>query len=148
MRDLIADIAIVDRRASRPPRRDRIPRPAPGELFLRGPIPLIWLATAARLPGKALHVGLLVWFEAGLRKGASIKLTRKWNEAWGLQRDAVSRALHALENALLVRVERRRGCAPVVTLLKAALSPSQVALAAPTMNSESHNNPDCLDFEI
>jgi hypothetical protein len=28
--------------------------------FLKGPIPLTWLSAAARLPGKALHVGLWV----------------------------------------------------------------------------------------
>lgn len=46
------------------------PRPrgesAPGKTFLKGPIPLPWLQGAARLPGKALHVGVVLWFLSGL----------------------------------------------------------------------------------
>jgi hypothetical protein len=29
--------------------------------FLKGPVPMPWLATAARLPGKALAVGIALW---------------------------------------------------------------------------------------
>ena len=31
-----------------------------GELFLRGPVPLAWLATAGHLGGRALHVGFCI----------------------------------------------------------------------------------------
>ena len=46
----------------------RPPRHRPGEAFLKGPIPWRWLVAAARLPGKALQVSLLLWKEAGCRK--------------------------------------------------------------------------------
>ena len=34
-------------------------------LFIRGPLPLPWFARASQLSGKALHVGVLVWFRSG-----------------------------------------------------------------------------------
>ena len=33
--------------------------------FLDGPVPLAWLETAAKLPGRSLHVGLVLWYAAG-----------------------------------------------------------------------------------
>ena len=36
--------------------------------FLKGPIPLYWLIAASKLPGKALAVGVVIWFRAGLEK--------------------------------------------------------------------------------
>ena len=38
------------------------------DLFLKGPIPLPWLAVAATLPGKALAVGIIIWFLQGIQK--------------------------------------------------------------------------------
>jgi hypothetical protein len=43
----------------------RPPRHRPGEAFIKGTIPWVWLKTAARLPGKALPVALLLWKQAG-----------------------------------------------------------------------------------
>ena len=44
--------------------------------FLKGPIPLDWLSTAAKLRGKApLAVALAIWFEAGRRKSNEVILT-------------------------------------------------------------------------
>jgi hypothetical protein len=42
------------------PQLKKPPRHRSGEKFLKGPIPLLWLIQAGRLPGKALHVGLLL----------------------------------------------------------------------------------------
>jgi hypothetical protein len=49
--------------------------------FLRGPVPMAWLLSASRLPGKALVVGVWLWFRAGIEKSTTIdfsatKLTR------------------------------------------------------------------------
>ena len=44
--------------------------------FVMGPIPLAWLGPATRLPGKALAVGLAIWYLRGLKK-----LERVWNGA-------------------------------------------------------------------
>jgi hypothetical protein len=106
------------------PSRKKLPRHRGGEQFLCGPIPCDWLARAARLPGKALAVGVALWFKAGLSKrNAMVRLTGKLMEQFGIGRYAQYRGLKALEAAGLVSVERRRGCAPMVTILDARDSP-------------------------
>jgi len=101
-----------------PPKRPRRPRHAPGELFLRGPIPLAWLARAANLRGKGLAVALALWFQAGMRRNDSrVTLTAKVCDRFCVGRKASYRGLAALERVGLVAVERHVGRAPVVTLL-------------------------------
>ena len=51
------------------PRRARLPRPAKGEQYLGGPIPAGWLGRAAGLPGRALHLGIALWFAAVRSRG-------------------------------------------------------------------------------
>ena len=46
----------------------RLARPMKGEHFLKGPVPLRWLVSAARLPGKSLHAGIALWYVAGLTR--------------------------------------------------------------------------------
>ena len=88
-----------------------------GESFVRGPISLGWLAAAGRLGGKALHVGIYVWYLAGLNDSMEVKLSTSRLKEFGVSRQAVHRALVALERQRLLFVERRLGCCPVVTLL-------------------------------
>src|SRR5262249_50967914 len=102
--------------ASRP---RTLPRHRTGEKFLMGPIPLDWLLRAARLPGRALHVGLGLWHQAGLVGNSQVALSMKLMRSMGVGRCAVYRALHALENAGLVAVARYRGRKPQVTILDA-----------------------------
>ena len=93
------------------------PHPRKGEAFLKGPIPLAWLEVAARLPGKSLHAGLALWFAAGVMKAASVPLSNLASHRFGLDRNAKYRALAWLERAGLIKVERKLGRAPVVTIL-------------------------------
>jgi DNA-binding transcriptional ArsR family regulator len=93
------------------------PRHQSGERFLKGPIPLLWLEEAARLPGKSLHAGIALWYAAGLTKSASVPLSNIAGLHFGLDRNAKYRALKWLEGAGLVRVERKLGRAPIVTIL-------------------------------
>ena len=88
------------------------------ELFLRGPIPLEWLARAAALPGKTLNVSLALWWHHGMAKGKPFKLTRKALEYFNVERDAVGKALTQLEHAGLVQVERSSGRRPTITIQK------------------------------
>lgn len=93
---------------------------APGArlgLFLRGPIPWAWLALCARLPGRALHVGVALWLESGLARSRVVKLRPKHLRTLGVDRYAAARALRRMEAAVLVGVVRAPGRAPVVTLL-------------------------------
>jgi hypothetical protein len=86
--------------------------------FLRGPVPWDWLAKAAKLPGKALHVGLALWRLSGATKSDTVRLSNVELDAMGVDRNAKSRALKHLEQAGLVRVSQAPGQAPVVTIIK------------------------------
>lgn len=91
-------------------------------LFLRGPIPLPWLQKAARLPGKSLHVAMLIWFRVGCERSNEVALCPAHRRRFGLQRHAVQRALRALERAELVYVARKNGRASVVTVRDVSIS--------------------------
>jgi hypothetical protein len=95
----------------------RMPRHRPGEAFLKGPIPLQWLARAVSLTGKALHVAIAIWFLAGMKRLPTVSLQPSVLRHFGIKRHAAYRGLTALEKAGLVSVERHRGRAPRVTLL-------------------------------
>ena len=88
-----------------------VPRHQPGEQFLRGPVPLAWLEAAGHLPGKALHIGIDLWFYAGLRHGAAEFPYSVSGAArrFGMGQANASRALAALEQAGLVGVQRAPG---------------------------------------
>lgn len=77
--------------------------------FLRGPIPLQDLATAAALPGQALWVFLLVHYRVAITKKNATTLSKQLLDQHGVSRDSKSRALRALENAALISVDRGRG---------------------------------------
>lgn len=91
-------------------------------LFLRGPIPLDWLGSAAALPGKTLHVGIALWWLHGMAKGKPFKLTQKALEIVKVERDAASAALLRLEQAGLVRVVRKPGQRPTVSMVVGGVS--------------------------
>ncbi|MGH7135916.1 MAG: hypothetical protein ACREHD_09260 [Pirellulales bacterium] len=94
----------------------RLPRHKRGERFLWGPLPLSWFATAGNLPGRALHVGLVLWWLSGVKKDRTVKWESTAAEPWGLNRWAAHRGLAALELAGLVAIERHPGRSPVVTI--------------------------------
>ena len=96
----------------------KAPRPKQGERFLRGPIPLPWLSRAARLPGKALHVAIAVYYLAGLKRRRTVALSGKVSAELGVDRHSKYRALKWLEEAGLVRVKRHPGRNPLVTILE------------------------------
>ena len=96
-----------------------IPRHAQGERFICGPVPMDWFIVAARLPGRALHVGMMVWFLAGVTKSGAVDLSLSGMARIGVKRSTASRALWQLEQAGLVSVDRNSGRKPRVTLLSA-----------------------------
>jgi hypothetical protein len=87
--------------------------------FLAGPIPLAWLKRAAQLPGKALAVGLALWFLKRCQNQTTVRLTRRTLERFGVARKPGYNGLQALERAGLVQVRRHVGKSPVVTLCRA-----------------------------
>jgi len=85
-----------------------------------GPIPLDWLSLAGTQSGKALHVGIVLWFLAGITKSRQVALSESWlRKQFGISRYAAYRALKALEGARLVSVTRHQGRKSIVTLLDA-----------------------------
>jgi hypothetical protein len=105
--------AVLSCPSTKPPRQRR------GEAFLRGPVPWLWVQAAMRLPGRALHVGILLWKEAGCRKSRTVRLRLTASHDYGIHPDTLNRGLEALLAAGLVAVRRRPGHPPEVTLLDA-----------------------------
>lgn len=78
-----------------------------------------WIARAARLPGRSLHLAVALQLIASAQSSRQVALSNVASQQFGLHRNAKYRALHWLENAGLIRVERKLGRTPVVTLLDA-----------------------------
>jgi hypothetical protein len=104
--------ALRQRPSGKPPRHRQ------GEAFLKGPIPWPWLRRAMALPGKALHVALLLWKEAGCRRCRQVAFRLAGTAALGIHPDTAKRGLRALATAGLVTIHHRPGRALVVTLLE------------------------------
>jgi hypothetical protein len=85
--------------------------------FLKGPIPLSWLTSAAQQRGHALHVGLALWYLVGVSKSMTVNLRPTVLRSFGVSRFAGYRALDVLVHAGLVEVKRHRGRSPVVTVV-------------------------------
>ena len=85
--------------------------------FLKGPIPLAWLAQAGTLPGRALHVATVIWYRSGVEKSRTVSVPSKTLEEFGVDRYAKKRALIALENAGLISVEHHHGRNPMATII-------------------------------
>jgi hypothetical protein len=112
----LADIAAIERVLTSV---DRHRQTVKARRFLKGPIPWLWIEAAARLPGKALAVGLVLWREAGMDGSGSVKLTTAKLAGLNLDRAGKARALKGLEAAGLVHVERNGRRTPLVSILVA-----------------------------
>ncbi len=85
--------------------------------YIKGPIPLEWAQAAARLPGRTLHLGMTLWYLAGIRRSNKGAVSYNVAEHLGLNRHTIYRGLAQLEQAGLVRVSRVRGRRIEFTLL-------------------------------
>lgn len=79
-------------------------------------IPLDWIQSAATLPGKALQVGIALWYRSGVTKKLSVLLSNTQLVSFGVSRSSKRRALASLEAAGLVKVTQEAGCNPLVTI--------------------------------
>src|SRR6187399_3094149 len=75
--------------------------------FLKGPVPLPWLQRAANLPGRTLDLAIALWYRIGVEKTLTVTLTNVLLKEFGVDASAKARALVQLEQAGLVRVQRR-----------------------------------------
>lgn len=87
------------------------------ERFLKGPISMPWLEEAGKLSGKALHVAIMLWHLAGMRRALVVDINLSRMVSMGVHRSSASRGLKALERAGLVTVFRSPGRKPRVTLV-------------------------------
>ena len=128
----------------RTPTRSSPPRPRQRERFLKGPISWPWLERASSLPGKALHVGIRLWFEMGLAKSSGkVSISMKGMATMGVSRWAASRGLAALEKAGLISVVRHAGRKPVVMLLSTPKLTTPALLdAVETAEPDDATSPD------
>jgi len=103
------------------PGRVKKQRPHGTEPFLRGPIPLEWLARAHAAGGSALAVGLALWFVRGVSgKPGPAKVSSSVRRRFELSRDQTGYGLRALEAAGLVNyVKKGRGRCAVVEIVGA-----------------------------
>lgn len=88
------------------------------KLFLRGPVPMDWLSQAAELPGKTLNVALAIWWLNGMTQSEYFKLTRKSLNLLCIKRDAASISLKRLEGAGLIKVQRKVGQRPIISIVQ------------------------------
>lgn len=96
--------------------KPKTPSRAKGSEYL-GAVNWGWLSAASKLPGKAMHVGLVLWHLHHLR--------RRWTVRWepikaaslGITRYAAYAGLRRLEAAGLITVDRHVGRCPIVTIL-------------------------------
>ena len=85
-------------------------------MFLKGPVPIKWLAIAARQKGKTLHVAIVIWQLSGMEKNCTVSLSNKQLKEFGVNRFAKARAFEELSKAGLITVERHPGRSPVITI--------------------------------
>jgi DNA-binding transcriptional ArsR family regulator len=97
-------------------RRGRRRNPVRGK-FIAGPVDVAWICEASHLGVKALLVGLALWHIRGLRQSNTFIVSNLMVRGWGIEPDAKSRALRALEKAGLVTIVRRGKRSPRVTLV-------------------------------
>ena len=62
-----------------------------------------------RLPGKALHVAVVLWQEAGFRKSRHVKFRMYKLDSVGFSRLTARRALVIVEEATLIKIDRKPG---------------------------------------
>ena len=80
------------------------------------PAEIDWLTKAARLPGRSLHLAVLLVYLAKAANTRQVELSNSASQQFGLDRNAKYRGLCWLEEAGLVRVERKIGRSPAVTI--------------------------------
>lgn len=103
------------------------------EPFLGYKIPVLWLLTAVSLHSvDVISIGLCLWYLRGLTKGKkdTFLLSNQKSKIfgfirnrkgeicdYGISRQRKSRALKKMEEAGLIKVDRRPGRSPLVTIL-------------------------------
>ena len=100
-----------------PSKNSQLPRMIRGP-FIKGPIPLDWLTSSARLPGRTLEVATAIRYLSGMQKSLTVKLSNKLMREFGVSRNAKQRAIKQMQDAGLIKVLQARGRSPIVTIVE------------------------------
>jgi hypothetical protein len=73
----------------------------PGTWFIAA-MPGAWIAEAAKLPGRTLHVALAIMYVHGMERRQTIELTRYHFNRFNIPRGSIRRGLDALQQAKLI----------------------------------------------
>ena len=114
----MADTSVPVKRLRLSPVTGTLVESKPSPLFLKGPVPLDWISAAAKLPGKTLAVGIVLWWLEGMSKGGGVKITQTALNALNVSRDACYDSLKRLEEANLITVIREPGKRPHVRIVR------------------------------
>ncbi len=119
MKDLLESYGAQSAGELPPPPTPKRKRPQRSRPFLRGPIPLDWLAAAHRAGKPALAVGLALWFVRGVANGlGAVRLSSAVRRRLEISKTDSRRGVAALCGAGLVRVVKGgRGRCPVVEIV-------------------------------
>ena len=79
-------------------------------------VPLPWIGAAIQLPGKCLHVAVVVWYYWKLTKKRPVALSHRRTKHFGIHHQTVRSALKRLEAAGLISVQQRGKQSPRVTV--------------------------------
>jgi hypothetical protein len=74
----------------------------PGKWFIAD-MPGDWIAEAAKLPGRALHVAVTIMYVYGMKRGHEVVLTRYHFNRFHIARGPTKRGLDALQKAGLIK---------------------------------------------
>ena len=99
--------------------------------FLKGPIPWPAICVAARMPGQMLAVFLAIHHRTAVTGKSTVTLPKNLLAELGVSRDAKARALHALQKASLITVERVRGRAAQIKLVATVIHGAATDLPVP-----------------
>jgi len=86
--------------------------------FIKGPIPLEWLCSAAGAGNDALEAGLMLWYKRGLCKSNTVKLSNREAVALSKRSEHTGRrGLRKLASVGLASIESKPGHKHLVTIL-------------------------------
>ena len=88
------------------------------QLFIKGPIPYIWLSKANALGGSTGVIANGLWFYVGLKKSSRFKIDHHLDKFSGVSRQTRQSALIKLERAGLIRLTNKAGNYPTVEILQ------------------------------
>jgi hypothetical protein len=86
---------------------------------------LSWFSRASALHGKALAIGLALWFRVGITRSREVKLSSATLSKFTVSRKAVYNGLQSLADAGLISVRRQIGKSAVVTVLDVPDAPKR-----------------------